>query len=339
MRPTVIKLSDIVQATGIDPAETKAVLRAFCHQPAEVNHDFVLPNSQPGPNFAFKPLIQLDNDRDVLLCPTVCSEAFYEAIATALRRVDKQTEGKIGKATERFVRRQLEERGIAALSGYYEYGGTEYECDLAIETPEVILLVELKKKPLTRRAQAGRNIDILMDLAQSLFDAQIQLNRHELVLRQAGSLTLMNKDGAEARIDLGEKSVAKIAMTLLDYGSFQDRRVLFQIFQTCVGTTFSTDSNAEVDNIKKLNSRARKLAAQYRQLTCLDTAYSQYPNQFVNSWFLSVPQFLVLLSNASSSATLVKELLMTAAVTTHSLDWYQEYAFVRKILSQQQCRN
>jgi len=94
----------------------------------------------------------------------------------------------------------------------------------------------LKKKPLTRRAQAGSDVHILLDIANSLLDAQVQSGWHEARLRIHGYLDLTSPKGT-ARLELKGRSVERIALSLLQFGSFQDRMLLKQFLEASMTVT------------------------------------------------------------------------------------------------------
>lgn len=63
------------------------------------------------------------------------------------------------------------------------------------------MFFELKKQPLTRKAQAGSDTALLIDMAASLLPAQLQAGWHEVRIRRDGYL-LLEKDGKTRPIDL-----------------------------------------------------------------------------------------------------------------------------------------
>lgn len=92
------------------------------------------------------------------------------------------------------------------------------------------MFIELKKQPLTRKAQADSDTALLIDMAASLLPAQLQAGWHEVRIRRDGYL-LLEKDGKIRRIDLNGRSIERIALTVFDYGGFQDRILLQQFLQ------------------------------------------------------------------------------------------------------------
>lgn len=60
----------------------------------------------------------------------------------------------------------MEVKGAETCGAGYKADGQEGKRDLVVETSEAIILLEVKKKSLTRRARAGSDIAVLLDLAE-----------------------------------------------------------------------------------------------------------------------------------------------------------------------------
>jgi hypothetical protein len=90
-----------------------------------------------------------------------------EALMGLLRASQKGFDDRLGPPIELFLREQLSAHGIRTLAGTYVVDGDDGECDIVIETKKVVIFIEIKKKPLTRMAQAGSDAHVLIDLANS----------------------------------------------------------------------------------------------------------------------------------------------------------------------------
>lgn len=96
----------------------------------------------------------------------------------------------------------------------------------------------MKKKVLTRRARAGSDAQVILDLAGSLLAAQAQAGWHEVRLRRHGRLNL-ERNGATTRLELNGREVERLAVSLHDFGSFQDRVLLKQFMEASMNATFT----------------------------------------------------------------------------------------------------
>ena len=110
---------------------------------------------------------------------------------------------------------------------------------------EIVILIEVKKKPLTRRARAGSDLSLVLDLAQSLLEAQEQAGNHEMRLLREGYLDL-NENGETYRVQLNGRSIERIALSFTDFGSFHDRLFLEKFLNAIIRLKFGVaDSRYE----------------------------------------------------------------------------------------------
>ncbi len=324
---TVLSRSNLISAcAGIDASIANNILTIFTHE-HNPNSGSDLPEIPGKLNFFAKPLIRLNGEQLVMVDRAICAPAFYEAIAFVLRPYDGQTQNNIGLAAERFLIAEMRRRGVSVSCGTYKSSEGDGECDAVIETNDTIIFLELKGKPLTNAAQAGSDVMILLDLFKSLFNATCQANQHDIVLRKNGHIRLHQNDGTEYQLQLKGRQIEKVAVTLLDFGRFQDRTVLTQILGTLLTATVTPRDTKWSAEFVKLNNKTAALRAQIDELAKLLEGFRRQP--FFNCWFLSIPQLLVLLDRVNSNDSFKTELWRTRHLTTHSLDWYFEmdYAF------------
>lgn len=325
---TVFNPADLTSACrDIDPRKTRNILAAFTHG-QNPNQGSDLPEIPGQLNFFARPLICLDDEQLVMADRAICAPAFYEAIATVLRPYDAQTQNRIGIAAERFLLNEMRQRGVSVSYGTYKSSEGEGECDCVIETNNTIIFLELKGKPLTNAAQAGSDVMILLDLFKSLLNATFQANQHDIVLRKDGHIWLSQKDGTQYRLKLNGRRTEKVAVTMLDFGRFQDRTVLTQVLGTLLTATVTPHDPKWRDEFVKLNKKTMALRAQNEELHRLVDVLRQ---PFMNCWFLSIPQLLVLLDRVNSNDSFETELWRTRHLTTHSLDWYFEMDYALKL--------
>ncbi len=300
------------------------ILDILSHPAPGPNVDFVLPNDISKNDFWFRPLLKINRERYLLMSPSWCSPSFYEAIATSLRSSIPQFNEIIGISIEELVKSELASKGVTFSSGeYYKKKGiVEGECDLIIETQNSIIFVEIKEKVLTRNAREGSDISILIDLGKSMINAQLQAGQHEIKIRKQGFLEI-HKDQQMKRIELNGRNVERIALSFLDFGGFQDRTVINDLLRIASLYTFASDHTECSDRINEINRKARKLNKQFEELKQLNTASGN--NFFINCWFLSVPQLLIVLDDVKSNETFQQALFKTRHLSYKTLDFYFEY--------------
>lgn len=281
---------------------------------------------QTGQDFFIRPLLRYGAEEFFLLDRSVCAPACLEALFAGLRRQISHLDDQIiGPAVERFLRNELRSHGVSAISGKYDANGKRWQCDLVVETPKAVVFIEVKKKALTRPAKAGSRAHILLDLAKSLVEAQLQAGRHEIQLRKMGCLEL-NDSGNLRRVELRNRGVERIAVSLHEFGSFQDRVFLKQMLESTLGAQFGVNDAALQDDFNALNMCLTELRT---QVEVLNPTQGQVAQPFFHCWFLSVPQFLVLLDGVQDADSFQKELWLTRHVVMGTRDFYHDIAHVR----------
>lgn len=255
-------------------------------------------DQQVGMDLIFHPLLRVGHGRYAILDHSTSAPAFIEALLAALRaeyrRLDKRIEldDRIGRPLERFVAAELQVRGISNVRRDYIADGEDGECDLVVESEKTIFFLEFKKKALTRAGQAGVDANLILDLAASALEAQVQAGWHEVRIKRKGFLDL-TADGATYRLELRGRSVERLALSFLDFGSFQDRLLIQQFLAANLGAQYTVSAPSLSSKFDRLNKYLEALRNQTEEL--LDG--KQVPWPFYNCWFLSVPQLLVLLDD------------------------------------------
>lgn len=337
--PVFIDEADVRCACPKVPREivTKVLDGVLSHSPAGSNQNFSRPMDAPilghpdlrnvGHDFFLRPLLHHSGRRFILLDRSICAPACLEALLTPLRSETKEFDKEVGLAVERFLKAEFALHGIPVVTGDYDAGGEHGECDLIVEAPETVIFFELKKKALTRQSKAGSDAHLLMDLAASLLAAQAQAGWHEVRLRRHGHLTLKH-DGGITRLELNGRGVERVAVSLSDFGGFQDRTLLMQFLEAAIVATFTPIDTKLNKKFAELNEA---LAEVHKQVVTL------YPNQdeirqpFFNCWFLSMPLLLTLLDGVTDAAGFKIALWSCRHMVTGSSDIYFDLSYRRRL--------
>jgi hypothetical protein len=315
--------------------EIDKLLTVYSHEINSVNSGFQIPQDVSQivyeNYFQHKPLIRLNRDEHLLISSSICSPAFYEAMTAEIRaKVDSKINDKLGDKIESFVKDEFSRRGIKFKFGKYgeiKKGRSLDEMDIVVEASDTLIFFELKAKPLTSKSRCGSDLNLFIDLSESLLASQIQINKHETFIRKNGSISLDNASICE----LNGRDIARVSITLLDFGSFQDRTVIFQFLQNMLLGRFDASDDADASRVRSLNKKLDEFQSQYNEIVQLDPRRAKNP--FYNCWFLSVPQLLILLDNVNSSDDLKRELCRTRSISTSSLDFYREYEYARQLVA------
>jgi hypothetical protein len=333
--PVIVDERDVGRGLSHLPrSAVTAILRTvLSHAAGSPNQHFSLPTDAPthenksrGADFYLKPLIRRPGNRYLIVDRSVCGWGYVEALLTALRPLDRDLDTKVGTAMEKVVEAEFVSHGVEVFSGDYDEGG-HGECDIAVRTPEVLFFLELKKKTLTRRARAGGDADLLLDLAGSLLDAQAQAGWHELRITRAGFLDLI-RDGEIRRLSLDGRGIEKIALGMLDFGSFQDRIVLKQFLEATLGVTFGSSNPAYDTKFKTINAALGEIREQYG---AAHGSKAEVINPFFNCWFMSIPQLLIMLDEVSDAETFRTTVWSYRHMVTGTSDLYFEISNMRRM--------
>jgi hypothetical protein len=309
---------------------------ALCHPPKGANQHFSKPTDAPtkspggnleGHDFFLRPLISVDRKSFWLLDRSMCAPACLEALLSILRAYSKTFDDRLGIPIEDFLRAEFHAHQVPTLSGKYVVDDEDGECDIVIETEQAVMFLEIKKKPLTRRAQAGSDAHVLLDLANSLLAAQVQAGWHEVRLRRKGFIDL-TESGVTRRLELKERQIERIAVSLMQFGSFQDRIFLQQFLEGTLHSDFSVSDASLRKDFDKLNAL---LAEIRQQVNVLHAGEKELVRPFFHCWFLSLPQLLVLLDGVQGEEAFKKALWKTRHIVTGSSDFYFDLSHMRKL--------
>lgn len=334
---------------NIPSATIKTLLEdVFSHPPQGANQNFSQPTDAPtdgnrdlGQDFCFRPLLRMGRGRFVMLDRSVCAPACLEALFTALRVQVKQFDDKVGTQAELFLECELAARGVAVKKGDYDAPPPpdasdlrvqHGECDLVIETSDHIIFAEMKKKPLTRLAKVGSDAHLLLDLTGSLLDAQKQAGWHEVRIKRAQMLALNNGSQIYDLV-LHSRQIERIAVAMLDYGSFQDRGFLKQMLESNLHVNFGAPNDLKMNKrLKVINDALDEIRQQLKELFPPGTTMRQ---PFFHCWFLSLPQILVMLDDVNNADNFWTALRSTRHISTGSGDFYFDYSYMKTLSAAQ----
>jgi hypothetical protein len=166
-----------------------------------------------------------------------------------------------------------------------------------------------------------------VDLAASLLDAQIQSGRTEILLRRQGYIELIDpKLGTARRIELKGRTIERLALSQMDYGSFQDRTVINGLLSFLINTRLSLRSNTDASMVRKFAEIEKKSEVwdqQAFELQTLDPAFEHFP--FYGCWFLSLWQFMLILEYSFDSESFYEAFRSIKSVSLGSSNFYFEF--------------
>lgn len=327
--PTLVYQSTLCKTLKlIEKGKIKKILDILAHQ-NKVNENYLLPSDYFSIDFGQRPLMKLGPTKFLLINSSWCAPNYFEALATPLREQfklqKKDLDKDLGLQLETFLQTKMTTKGITFSTGDYDVDGNHGECDLLIETDKAIILIEFKKKVLTRKSKSGIDINILLDLSDSILAAQLQAGRTEIILREKGNITLKNKNGKVTEVYFNDKIIERVALTQLEFGGFQDRGITNQFLNSLLTHTFGTYSSDKgvIKKFNKLEEKQKIWVDQFNKLYALDKGFAHYP--YFNCWFMSLPQLMEVINLSVDNNSFYETFRKTKHVSLNTLDWYREF--------------
>lgn len=296
------------------------------------------------------PAFKLPNG-DIMLYPaSIGVMAWYEVMMSKLREQDaiyleeQKARGEkvkyqgadniVGLILEEYVRSKLQEKGITPISGKYKVDGENGECDVVVENSNTILLMEMKKKNMTRRSREGYLFQIILDFAGSLFNSQEQAFRTETFLRRKGTVEL-DDDGTKAVLDYKDRQCEKMTITLNEYGPLHERVIISAVMENFMRYNYSVNQS-EIEEFETDAVKVKRIMSGYDNLKKKQKALDNYLKElsisvssgkyspFFDSWFFSIEQLCYIISLANNVDELMNELKTLKFCTFGTRDFWQE---------------
>lgn len=298
-----------------------------------LNKGFRTPLDEEKENAFNKPLIKA-NGKIYALPATIGSWGWFEALMTVVRNQEKEDNQKdidkeVGKLIENYIKEKLDEKGITHCSGTYpppEKG----EADLVVEATKGIMLFEMKKKSLTRKAKSGNEFKIVADLLGSLIDSQAQCFRTSHLMIKDGYVDLDDGNGNVTRVEKQGRTAECISICLGAFGPLQDRMLIKSIMdemcKNLLTAEYEGTDKQTIKDVKKFNKDMQKWMPFLNEER---TNGDSKTNPFFNSWFLDFEQLMLIVKESNSNDELQARLIETKYVTTGSYNFYRERRMVR----------
>lgn len=298
-----------------------------------LNKGFRTPLDEEKENASNKPLIKA-NGKIYALPVTIGSWGWFEALMTVVRNQEKEDNQKdidkeVGKLIENYIKEKLDEKGITYCSGTYpppEKG----EADLVVEATKGIMLFEMKKKSLTRKAKSGNEFKIVADLLGSLIDSQAQCFRTSHLMIKDGYVDLDDGNGNVTRVEKQGRTAECISICLGAFGPLQDRMLIKSIMDEMCNNPLTAEyegiDKQTIKDVKKFNKDMQKWMPFLNEER---TNGDSKTNPYFNSWFLDFEQLMLIVKESNSNDELQARLIETKYVTTGSYNFYRERRMVR----------
>jgi hypothetical protein len=270
----------------------------------KLNTSYRTPLDTAERNSPYFPLYRTSDELYVLPPRGMVARAVFERIYSLLRDTgNRQLERQMGAALEGMTIDAVARTGNVPAFAGLQYRTSKqrkneapFELDVADVTPQQIFFLECKKKALTNAARAGNVLSASVDLAQAFLMPLVQTIRHEAELRAGGIKFLDGQD-----LQLNGREIQRIAITMTDHGSMQDRMFLRAVLIGLWGARLKVvdpKHQAEADKVsEQLKSVADGVASLASQA---DANIDQFVHRFIFSTrWLSIDQLYFLCERAS----------------------------------------
>ena len=316
------------------PYDTYSKILNFMAHPENLNEDYLEPNDFLSINFFEKPLIKYDNNSFFLPPLPWAAPNFYEALVSPLRNfyereLSKDLDEVLGERLEMFIAGMLEERGITFIKGgKFKFMKNEAECDFIIESDNSIIIIEVKKKVLTRNSKSGRDYSIFFDLSNSLLYSQIQAGKVELLLKENGKI-LLDSNNSKYTVSWKNRVIKRISLTQFEYGSLNNQIFVEKFFESLLNANYVLVNGD--DDLNKKFTKFIKRSVQFReQYIKLDDFHKEDFKSFVyRCYFMSLSQLYEILKRSTDNNSF-DENLPDNRFQFGTFDWYYEYDILNR---------
>ena len=334
----VLSISDTVKCVelkknNLDKLEIQAIEHLIYDVTTDddvLNKGFRTPLDEEKENAVNKPLIKV-NGKIYALPATIGSWGWFEALMTVVRNQEKEDNQKdidkeVGELIEVYIKEILVDKKIKHCSGTYS-SSEEGEADLMVEGTNGIMLFEIKKKSLTRKAKSGNEFKIVADLLGSLIDSQAQCFRTSHLMIKDGYVDLDDGNGNVTRVEKQGRTAECISVCLGAFGPLQDRMLIKSIMDEICNNPLTVEyEGSDKQIIKKFNKDMQKRMPFLNEERINGDSKT---NSFFNSWFLDFEQLMLIVKESNSNDELLARLIETKYVTTGSYNFYRERRMVR----------
>ncbi len=332
---TTISAKELALKTRMPEFKVEAAMdRLLSVRSGAVNSGLEFPPSSMDIDHYFKPAIKIGNGYKVFpksIASLGCVNTVCASIALPNGKWANAVDSELGYAIEDFLRGVFLDKGINIAYGDRIGGDSDLEVDLLCETEEAIYIFEMKKKGLTRQAQAGDEGKILADLADSVLASHFQAMRIENVLKNNDALHLVHR-GLKQTVCLNDRQVQRISVSLPDFGALQDKTVLQRLLTIAAHSNAKHPDSSEDKKLRKWREYSENLKA--FALANGELGVNRTP--FHNSLFMSIPQIIMVLDRSEDADEFFKHIKSFIGMTTGSRDTYTE--FVNRLTFLDRCK-
>lgn len=335
--PKIIYLSRLIKEgkiRGVIESQTMLIADLIAHS-SPINSEFQKPSDYVKQDLDTKPLIRTSPTMFVLPERSMSSNGFYEVLSNKLRHElnayygeERYFDKKLGMAIEEYVYSLLRKHNISYHSGDYLINAQKYEADLIIESEKAVFVIEMKKKILTKESRSGSANHLVLDLALSLLNSQIQAQRIEIELVEKKRITIINNQKSNI-IELNDRRIHKISLTMMEYGALADRMVVERILVAFASYEYHTRSEDSemIKQFDQFKKKQKQFINQINRLVENPEYYLREDRLFFDTSFLSLAQLIHIIERSDSNDKFNEVFSNGRNVSMGTIDFYKEFLY------------
>jgi Nuclease-related domain len=271
---------------------------------SKLNSQYLTPLDTQKRNAPLNPFYSYSPELYLLPPRAILARGLYEGVCALLRKENPELENLLGEALEQMTADAIEQFGRRPVIVRQKYRvpgkrkrDAPFEIDVIDLTDRHVFILECKKKALTNSARGGNTLAAALDFARGFLYPLVQTNRHESQLRNSEGLTLLN--GETFKLD--GRNLQRIAVTMTDHGSMQDRAFLRGMIATLWNSNLKSVDPASEKSANEINGYVLALTTGITELARqAGESLDDYVRGYVGGcWFLGIDQLWYLCSKAS----------------------------------------
>lgn len=296
-----------------------------------LNKDYADPNDS---SFQFsnsiycKPFIQLKNGKLLFVNHTIVLYALFECVYAILRnklnppndplyvskRLGPESENLLFEKMEKLIDpeqeilfKNVEYKISKDVQTELNTSKSQGEIDCLATTKDVLLIIQIKNKPITTEAALGNNVNILSDLSMSMFDALEQLTWDDYIFQKKGYIELKNG----TKILKNDRRIIKCIVSLYDYQGLQEPQLVTSSCRFFArGVQFNLNMNEGQTDLysKRIQKYKKDFSSLNKHIQNISNVFAKIievnknKEREIDTIFLNIP-FLITLTNRENNLT------------------------------------
>lgn len=331
---------------NVTPVITSGLDSFLIADTSTINNDFKHPIDIKNVNYMMYPIYKA-NDCYILLPLTLGVWNWYEALYAIVKSQNTELAKYAGHFMEDFIRNKMATHSIRSHTGKYSYNGTDGEVDILVQAMDGDVIIESKKKSLSKDALKGDDFFIWGDLYAVIY-SQLQCARTENGVRNFGPLTITDDKSNESfsyewiplisdsTAPNKDRLISKVTLTLKEYGPMQDMMLISNIMKSLsskqINANYPEDTYPprDIDEFEKcftlINAALSDISIYYAAIGTKDPTF--------HCRFFSMEQLFHIIRKSNSNDDFLR-MVAQNCVSTSTENFWNEFVNTQQIQNKQ----